>query len=231
MGYLWDEALELKAEGNGKYSLAQLSTAGWTNVNKSAHGGYVIGLTAKACFEELKKVSPTHSQAVTLNTAFCGSVFEGSPVEIQVEVTKKGRRYTFLRAQLKQKGVVCLDANGVFGEVSESKSGLDYVTKPFEKSTLPPYEQCKPYDQFLVELGIYPESAGRDNDFRIRRVDPAAVGEQFKKYTGKLEALGKKSGPKEVTDLVSHSSHWGDKAHAFSNVRFSSQQVLRHHEP
>lgn len=140
----------------------------------------MVGLVARAIALELSTVSPPHSLPVTLNTAFCGSVFVGTPVNISVEISKKGRRYTFVRAQLKQNGNVCLDANGVYGEPSTSKRG-DYVTAPYAPSTIPKYEDCKEYENLLVELGIYPPTAAR-NDFRTRRVDPATVSPTFLKF-------------------------------------------------
>lgn len=36
--YLWDTALDIQKTGPGEYVLPELSTAGWTNVNKS--GGH-----------------------------------------------------------------------------------------------------------------------------------------------------------------------------------------------
>ena len=148
-------------------------------------------------------------------------MFEGSPAEIQVDISKKGRRFTFVRAQLKQKGAVCLDANGCYSSVASSKGGMDYLTKPFEKSSLPAFEQCKQYEevgarekhqdedalirilfqQLMTELGVYPPSAARENDFRIRAVDPVAVGAVIKKYGAQLDQLTAKAGPKEIAAL------------------------------
>ncbi|KAI9032373.1 thioesterase-like superfamily-domain-containing protein [Hyaloraphidium curvatum] len=194
----WDEALKLEKTGPGRYVVTISGKSALTNVNKSVHGGYVIGLAAKAMQEELKAVAPMHLLPVALNTSFCGSVFEGTPLELIVEVSKQGRRFTFLRCQLRQKGAVCLDANGCYGAPSESRDGRDdYRTGAYAKVQLPPFEQCKPYEKVMEDLGVQPR-VDRPEDFRIRAVDPKPVGELVSKWIPRLESLGKTAGAKDV---------------------------------
>ncbi|KAJ3337343.1 hypothetical protein HDU93_001201 [Gonapodya sp. JEL0774] len=183
---IFDASLQLTRIAPGKYRALFASNSkqaeAFKNVNQSLHGGLVIAFITKAISLELESRSSTHTHPLTLSTQFIAATLADIPIIVTVEIVKSARRFTFVRARLEQlpsgpaSPLVRIDANGCYGAAEKSpETTSDFVISDFTPPPLPSPSNCQPIDLLLAQAGVFPLSPDRDQDFRHKLTDPAAV--------------------------------------------------------
>jgi acyl-CoA thioesterase len=107
---------------------------GWSVVDDAApNGGYVMALAARAMRAEI-----AHPDPVTLTAHFLAPPVPG-PVDIEVEVTRVGRRHSTVAARLLQDGREQARLLGAFGDLAAAEGPVRVDLAP---PPLPPIEDC-----------------------------------------------------------------------------------------
>ena len=128
----FDTANAVRATGPGRYA-AEIEPA-WS-IGGRPNGGYLLAILARA---GLIVAGADHPDPLAISASFPSSPAPG-PVEIDVEVVRRGRAFTVVRARMTQDGVPQLDAVATCGRLPEAAETLyDGSTRP----SLPPIGDC-----------------------------------------------------------------------------------------
>lgn len=156
--YEFDAATQLQAAGSGLH--VGTIRDGW-DIAGVPNGGYALALATRAMLCEVTKPDP-----LTVTGHYLAPLKPG-PVEVAVEVIKKGRRHDNAAATLRQDGRELLRALGTFCDLDAARGPEIVAALPPD---LPPPEECiGPSERQLfspppfvskVESRIRPEHAG-----------------------------------------------------------------------
>ena len=131
----FDTATAVRETGPGRY--AALVDPAWS-IGGRPNGGYLLALAARACLEMAAADPADHPDPLAVSASFPSSPAPG-PVEIEVEMVRRGRAFSVLRARLTQDGEPQLDAVTTCGRLPDAAETLfDGTTRP----VLPPPERC-----------------------------------------------------------------------------------------
>jgi acyl-coenzyme A thioesterase PaaI-like protein len=165
------KASAVEPVGPGRYG-AQLDP-GWA-IGTKPNGGYLLAVLARAAVTEAGPELP-HPAAVSAH--FLAAPDPG-PAEVTVEVLRRGRSATQVRATLSAEGTRCVEALVTCGRLTPA---TDPYWSKVDPADLPPDADCVPVPaadpRFAVplfaeiDLRVDPESAG----FAVGR--PAMTGE------------------------------------------------------
>ena len=108
------------------------------SIGDAPNGGMLIAMGINAMRDAL--VETTHRDPLTLTAHFLGKSKPGENVDIPVEVIKRGRSYSTVRASLNQSGVQRISLLATFGDL-DSQSGPSFV-KARDPLDLPPLSEC-----------------------------------------------------------------------------------------
>ncbi|KAJ3337340.1 hypothetical protein HDU93_001198 [Gonapodya sp. JEL0774] len=113
------------------------------------------------------------------DTQYLTPCFADKLVFVTIEITRRSRRFSFVRAKVEQDNPngmreVCVDASGCYGlyDSSTVPGDADYSISEFLPSPLPSPASCIDFDLALHNAGVYPLSPNAINEFRIKLVDP-----------------------------------------------------------
>lgn len=129
--FAFDSATYLDPLGDGRY--AGTVDDGW-DILGNANGGYVLALAAAAMRTETERADPISVTAHYLRPIPAG------PVEIDVEVAKRGRQLATAVATMRRGDTDLLRLIGAFGTVPEGTDPLDRLDGGPPR--LPPYEDA-----------------------------------------------------------------------------------------
>jgi hypothetical protein len=128
----FDVATAVRQIGPGRYA-AEVDPA-WS-IGGRPNGGYLMAIVARA---GVALAGGGHPDPLAVSASFPSSPAQG-PVEIEVDVVRRGRAFTVLRARLTQDGEPQVDALVTCGRLPESAQTLyDGSTRP----ELPSREEC-----------------------------------------------------------------------------------------
>jgi hypothetical protein len=128
----FDTATAVQETAPGRYA-AQVDPA-WS-IGGRPNGGYLLALVARAC---LAVAGAEHPDPLAVSASFPSSPAPG-PVQIDVEVVRRGRAFSVLRARLTQDGAPHVDAVTTCGRLpAEAETIHDGSSRP----VLPPPDQC-----------------------------------------------------------------------------------------
>jgi hypothetical protein len=128
----FDTATAVRETGPGRYA-ADIDPA-WS-IGGRPNGGYLMATLARSC---VLVAGPDHPDPLAVSASFPSSPVPG-PVEIDVEVVRRGRAFTVLHARMTQDGATQLDAVVTCGRLPDAAQTLyDGTTRP----ELPPVDRC-----------------------------------------------------------------------------------------
>lgn len=175
MGYEYDAAIAVAAQGDGRYA-ADLA-GGWM-VGGGINGGYLLGVIGNAIGSELAERG--HVDPYTISAYYLSASRPG-PATVRVEVLRAGRGTTTVRATLTQlhdgtpvDRISALATYGVLG--SAAGDTLVRATPP----ELPPVEEC------LLTSDAPPDFKANVPmlDRFAMRLDPACAGGMLGRPSG-----------------------------------------------
>jgi Thioesterase-like superfamily len=128
----FDTATSLEAIGPDRYAGA--IDPAWS-IGGRPNGGYLMAMVARAC---VLTAGPDHGDPLGVSAAFPASP-EPGPVELEVEVVRRGRGFSTLRARMRQDGQSQVEAVVTCGRLAEAAETVyDGTTRP----ELPPIDAC-----------------------------------------------------------------------------------------
>ncbi len=123
-------AVELVREGRYAGSI----DPAWS-IGGRPNGGYLLAILARAA---CAAAGPDHPDPLGVSAAFPASP-EPGPIEVEVEVVRRGRAFATMRARMTQAGAVQVDAIVTCGRLpDEAEIRYDGTSRP----ALPPIEAC-----------------------------------------------------------------------------------------
>jgi Thioesterase-like superfamily len=144
------------------------------------NGGYLMAILARAC---CATAGPEQPDPLAVSASFPASPAPGA-VEIELDVVRRGRAFTTLRARMTQGGEAQVDAVVTCGRLPDSPTTTYDGSKPPE---LPPAEQCFELPTEGPGFEVLLMSVVR------QQIDPAVLG----------WATGRPSGVPEIRGYVS----------------------------
>jgi Thioesterase-like superfamily len=128
----FDTATSLEAIGPDRYA-GEIDPA-WS-IGGRPNGGYLMAMVARAC---VLTVEPDHGDPLGVSAAFPASP-EPGPVELEVDVVRRGRAFSTLRARMRQDGRSQVEAVVTCGRLADAaETVFDGTTRP----ALPPIDAC-----------------------------------------------------------------------------------------
>ena len=173
-----DVATAVKPTGDGRYEVA-LDPA-W-RIGTKPNGGYLLAVLARAAAEAAGAAGADHPHPAAVSAHYLAAPGPG-PAEVTVEVLRRGRSATQLRASLAAGGTPCVEALVTCGQLPPP-GGEPYWTG-VEPAELPAEEACFPVppDDPRFPVPMFGEVA--------LRVDPASAGFAIGRPAGKGELRG-----------------------------------------
>jgi hypothetical protein len=175
MGYEYDEAIAVAAQGDGVYA-ADLS-AGWV-VGGGINGGYLLGVLGNAMSSELTPRG--HVDPYTVSAYYLSASRPG-PATVRVEVLRGGRGSTTVRATLGQEqdgsAVDRISVLATYGDLTKATGEvLTRATPP----VLPPVDECLLTSDAPPDFKAFVPMLDR---FAMR-LDPACAGGMLGRPSG-----------------------------------------------
>ena len=127
----FDTATAVQEIGAGRYA-AEIDPA-WS-IGGRPNGGYLLAILARA---GLLVAGADHPDPLAISASFPSSPAPG-PVEIDVEVVRRGRAFTVVRARMTQDGVPQLDAVATCGRLPDDGRDAvrrDHPARPARRSS------------------------------------------------------------------------------------------------
>ena len=170
----FDAATAVHEVAEGRYAAAV--DPGWS-IGGRPNGGYLMAILARACGQS---AGPDHPDPLGVSAAFPASPSPG-PVEVAVEVVRRGRAFTTMRARMSQDGVPQLDAVVTCGRLAEAAETVHDGTSP---PVLPPAAECVELPTEGPGFEVLLMSVVR------QQIDPAVLGWATGRPSGEPEIRG-----------------------------------------
>lgn len=157
MPFEFDDAIAVRKRTDGIYDAEIVE--GW-DIRGNANGGYVMAIIANAMREECERPDP-----MTITLHYLAPLPAG-PVQIEVRVDKRGRRFSTVSATLSQGGRVAVRAIAAFGSFDDVTPSIEHLASV--EPELPPADSCKrrtSKDGLFplvdrVDMRLHPDDAG-----------------------------------------------------------------------
>jgi len=171
-------ATAVKPTGEGRYEV--VLDPHW-RIGTKPNGGYLLAVLARAAVQAAGAAGPDHPHPAAISAHYMAAPGAG-PAEVEVEVLRRGRSATQLRATLHAAGTRCVEALVTCGQLPPA--GGPAYWSGVDPPDLPPEEACFPVpaDDPRFPVPLFSEVA--------LRVDPTSAGFAVGRPAGKGEIRG-----------------------------------------